>query len=106
CAELDGEPAERPRPPSPDSTAGRQSVYNEDLVASLVCAACAHYMVAPIEQCKRGHNICKFCRRRAHQHRCPVCSARLSGIRNVVAEDMARKLLFPCVHAHAGCSRQ
>lgn len=88
----------------------RASVFSEELVASLACSSCSRYMQAPIEQCRRGHNVCRHCCARAarNHHRCPAegCGARLAGLRNRLAEEVAAKLLFPCANAHVGCTRQ
>jgi len=74
---------------------------DEAFLKELECPVCMEYMVPPIKLCTNGHNICSRCRGRV-QH-CPTCTAEFLGTRNVVLENIARRLKYPCANRQKGC---
>ena len=74
---------------------------DEDLMKDLECPVCMQYMVPPIKLCTNGHNICNKCRERVQF--CPTCRSEFLETRNVVLENIARRLKYPCVNRQSGC---
>ena len=74
---------------------------DEDLLKDLECPVCMQYMVPPIKLCTNGHNICSKCRERVQ--RCPTCMGEFLETRNLVLENIARKLKYPCANRQSGC---
>jgi E3 ubiquitin-protein ligase SIAH1 len=76
--------------------------FDEALLSHLKCPVCTAYMIPPISLCCNGHNICRKCTLKKIQ-RCPVCRGRLSGIRNITLETIARRQMYPCINRDKGC---
>ncbi|XP_063217413.1 E3 ubiquitin-protein ligase Siah1-like [Bacillus rossius redtenbacheri] len=72
---------------------------NDGLVRLLECPVCADPMTDKIYMCRNGHNVCAACRPRLGAS-CPTCRGELMETRCLLAETIARKLLYPCDH---GC---
>ncbi|XP_063233712.1 probable E3 ubiquitin-protein ligase sinah [Bacillus rossius redtenbacheri] len=75
--------------------------FNDAILAVLECPVCTEYMSPPIFQCKTGHKLCSRCRPQLSV--CPTCKETCLDLRNYVAEELAEKLMYPCVNEDAGC---
>jgi E3 ubiquitin-protein ligase SIAH1 len=75
---------------------------DDALLKDLECPVCLEYMVPPIKLCKNGHNVCSRCREAVQC--CPTCRAAFLETRNVVLENIIRRLTYPCANRQNGCS--
>jgi hypothetical protein len=72
------------------------------LLSDLECPECMEYMVPPITLCNNSHSICSKCIE--EDDCCPTCSARVSKIKNLILESIARRRKYPCAIRDNGCS--
>jgi E3 ubiquitin-protein ligase SIAH1 len=79
---------------TPDLAAG--------LIKMLECRVCHDIMKPPIVQCMSGHNICSTCDLQLGTDPCPLCRLKKTEVRNLLAEEMCQKVLYPC--KNTGCS--
>lgn len=70
----------------------------QNILKQLKCPACFNYMVPPIRQCPKGHNICNLCRSK----KCPSCGSLFTETRNLSLESIATRVEYPCTNQ--GCS--
>ncbi|KAJ8891767.1 hypothetical protein PR048_004320 [Dryococelus australis] len=75
--------------------------FNDTLLTLLECPICTEFMSPPIFQCKNGHKLCAECKPLLTE--CPSCKEKNLDSRNFVAEELAEKLMYPCVNVDAGC---
>jgi E3 ubiquitin-protein ligase SIAH1 len=61
-------------------------------------------MKPPIYQCRRGHSVCAECKERIV--RCPTCEWALLNMRNLIADELANKVKYPCRNAFRGCNEK
>ena len=73
----------------------------QGLMNHLECPVCMEYMRPPITLCVNGHNICNICKQRLSH--CPTCRQQLLDTRNLVVEDLARQVKYPCKYRSYGC---
>jgi E3 ubiquitin-protein ligase SIAH1 len=74
---------------------------NDSIVSLFQCPVCCNYMVPPIYQCKNAHNFCSKCI--PQLTKCPSCEDVFLDSRNVFVEQIAERLLFPCMNLEGGC---
>lgn len=74
----------------------------EELMKMLECRVCREIMKPPIVQCMSGHNICNKCYLQLGFDPCPVCRLKKTEVRNLLAEKMCQKILYPC--KNSGCA--
>lgn len=90
----------------PEAMAG--AFCTADLAAGLIkmleCRVCRDIMKPPIIQCMSGHSICSSCDLQLGTDPCPLCRQKKTDVRNLLAEEMCRKILYPCMNA--GCSER
>lgn len=72
------------------------------LIRMLECRVCRKLMKPPIIQCKSGHSICRTCDLQLGLDPCPICRQKKTDVRNLLAEEMCQKILYPCMNT--GCS--
>lgn len=72
------------------------SIAVSDLLAYYVCPVCKDHVAPPIYQCALGHVLCADCWQKVSN--CPLCRGPRQDIRNLVMEQLAERLRFPCRH--------
>ncbi|XP_069681498.1 probable E3 ubiquitin-protein ligase sinah [Periplaneta americana] len=72
---------------------------NSSLLTQLLCPRCSTSMAAPMYLCRRGHTVCGRCKGAP----CPSCKEVVTETRNLFAEVIVSKVLYPCRHGRAGC---
>nr|CAD7260380.1 unnamed protein product [Timema shepardi] len=78
--------------------------FNDGLVRLLECPVCSEYMMEKIFICRNGHNVCSTCKPKLGN--CPTCRGELIETRCLFAENIAQKLLYPCMHSDYGCPKR
>jgi E3 ubiquitin-protein ligase SIAH1 len=62
-------------------------------------------MVPPIiVACRSGHSVCSKCAEELDRE-CPTCKEPVVNIRNIVMENVARRIRYPCVNKKWGCNK-
>jgi E3 ubiquitin-protein ligase SIAH1 len=74
------------------------------LISLLKCPVCLLVMKPPIFICQNGHSYCGVCR--PGLFKCPTCRGQLSNTRNLLAEDFAFKMRYPCRNKVRGCRKK
>ncbi|PSN33766.1 hypothetical protein C0J52_27612 [Blattella germanica] len=59
------------------------------------------YMFPPITLCENGHSLCGCCKLKLRK--CPICSGQFLNVRNIILENLAGKVHFPCKFRDHGC---
>ena len=80
------------------------SLYLEDgrsIVNLLECPVCLDTMKPPIYQCQNGHSVCSNCK--PGLSNCPTCRGSLINTRNLLAEQLANKVIYLCSNKDRGC---
>lgn len=91
-----------PKMTSPPTTGADET--NTSLLTLLECPVCFVSCTPPIRMCVNGHNVCNKCSTQIKS--CPICGAPgQPSNRNLFAEEMSRKVRFPCSNANEGCTR-
>lgn len=67
----------------------------------LECPVCLDTMKPPIFQCQNGHSVCSNCK--PGLSICPTCRGVLTDTRNLLAEQLACKVIYPCHNITRGC---
>jgi hypothetical protein len=75
---------------------------NDSILNLLKCPKCSQYVTAPIYMCKNGHNLCSECMQRVTE--CPTCSEICIDSQNILVEQIAKLLLYPCENFQRGCN--
>ncbi|KDR17817.1 E3 ubiquitin-protein ligase sina [Zootermopsis nevadensis] len=75
----------------------------KELLEEVECPVCMEYMLPPIAMCMNGHSTCSTCREKLLT--CPVCRCLFSKARSLLAENLVRKMRFPCRHSKRGCRK-
>jgi E3 ubiquitin-protein ligase SIAH1 len=75
----------------------------KDLLKEVECPVCTEYMLPPIAMCVNGHCVCSSCREKLQT--CPLCRYPFAKTRNLLAENMIRRMRFPCKYSDRGCAR-
>ncbi|CAG2058793.1 unnamed protein product [Timema podura] len=89
--------------PGPSSALPKED-FNDGLVRLLECPVCSEYMTEKIFICRNGHNVCSTCKPKLGN--CPTCRGELIETRCLFAENIAQKLLYPCMHSDYGCPKR
>jgi E3 ubiquitin-protein ligase SIAH1 len=71
------------------------------IVNLLECPVCLGTMRPPIFQCRNGHSVCGEWKQRVAK--CPTCREASIDTRNLLAEDLAYKVKYPCKNTVRGC---
>lgn len=71
------------------------------ILSLLECPVCLYTMKPPIFQCQNGHSICSECK--PGLLKCPTCRGALIDTRNLLAEELAYKVIYPCKNTVRGC---
>eukprot|EP00928_Gymnodinium_smaydae_P083201 TRINITY_DN66456_c0_g1_i1.p1 TRINITY_DN66456_c0_g1~~TRINITY_DN66456_c0_g1_i1.p1 ORF type:complete len:309 (-),score=18.09 TRINITY_DN66456_c0_g1_i1:209-1135(-) len=78
---------------------------------ALTCGVCLELIVPPVQQCSEGHPICDECMSklpsgRSRARTCPTCRTPFPGkrLRNLLADELAELLEYPCPYKNNGCS--
>lgn len=78
--------------------------------SALTCGVCLELIPPPIQQCTEGHPICDGCfgklTVRSNKRHCPSCRTPYSAkrLRNLIADQMAELIDYPCPHQSHGCN--
>lgn len=75
-----------------------------ELIKMLDCRVCHETLKPPIVQCMSGHSICSCCDMQLGADPCPLCRQKKTEVRNLLAEEMCHKILYPC--KNTGCSEK
>jgi hypothetical protein len=67
------------------------------------CPVCTEYMLPPISMCVNGHSTCSTCKGKLLT--CLLCRCPFSRTRCLLAENLVRKMRFPCRHSKRGCRK-
>jgi hypothetical protein len=59
-------------------------------------------MRPPIRLCANGHKICDICKQKVTK--CPTCREGFVNTRNLVLEDLAAQVMYPCKYRSYGCT--
>ncbi|EEZ98854.2 uncharacterized protein LOC661914 [Tribolium castaneum] len=84
-----------------------KSDYSESLPnipeeINLTCSSCALDMLPPIYLCKKGHNVCSWCKASP----CKICSEAVTIERNRDLENISRTHLHQCRYFSDGCNER
>lgn len=71
------------------------------IINMLECPVCLDTMKPPIFQCQNGHSVCNNCK--GELSSCPTCRGALIDTRNLIAEQLAYKVIHPCNNSARGC---
>lgn len=74
---------------------------NPELKEDFKCHLCQLYMLPPILQCTKGHNVCRSCL--SDMEICYICLAPVTHDNSQVVEYIADNLEFPCKFENLGC---
>lgn len=74
------------------------------LQEELECPVCFELMLDEICMCNNGHNLCKKCKEKLPEPKCPVCQADFIKGRNYALEKLAKNCRIKC--KNNGCNQQ
>ncbi|PSN45752.1 hypothetical protein C0J52_13792 [Blattella germanica] len=77
------------------------NIERDSIVNLLECPVCMDTMRPPIFQCQNGHSICNKCK--PGLTKCPTCRGALITTRNLLAEQLAYKVVYFCPNKDRGC---
>jgi E3 ubiquitin-protein ligase SIAH1 len=73
---------------------------NTSIIKLLECPECLTTMKPPIYQCRSGHSLCADCKESVKD--CPTCRVPVFSNRNLIAEELANKVRYPCINKVRG----
>ncbi|XP_049822265.1 E3 ubiquitin-protein ligase SIAH1A-like [Aethina tumida] len=76
---------------------------DDRLTTDFQCSVCFDIMKPPIKMCINGHSCCESCHQQIKN--CAECRGHKIITRNVAAERLFNKIVFPCRHARNGCMK-
>jgi E3 ubiquitin-protein ligase SIAH1 len=74
------------------------------IIELLECSECLETMRPPIYQCSNGHSVCGDCKKR--NILCPTCKYSFLTNRNLIGEELADQVKYPCRNASRGCDQK
>ncbi|KAH7709251.1 ubiquitin ligase SIAH1 [Aphelenchoides avenae] len=78
-------------------------IPNASIVRYFECRVCLQYSAPPYYICPNGHYLCTSCLQNPNVTRCPMCRGAKPAIRNLMMEDIADHVHFPCRYEPMGC---
>ncbi|KAH7680433.1 ubiquitin ligase SIAH1 [Aphelenchoides avenae] len=78
-------------------------IPNSSIVRYFECRVCLQYSAPPYYICPNGHYLCTSCLQNPNVTRCPMCRGAKPAIRNLMMEDIADHVHFPCRYEPMGC---
>jgi len=96
-----------------DRAGQKRKVQSAEEIAkdALTCKVCLELILPPVQQCPEGHTICDPCLdglpgQGSKRKQCPTCRTDFSNkrVRNLLADQLAELIPYPCPHNASGCT--